>query len=89
MPEGRTTACEHDVSDDCPHGLPTRGACFECMLDGPIPKPPQPAVEIKWTTTARFQGRCRECQQTIYIGEVIVSTLDNVILHEVCYLEMD
>lgn len=46
----------------CPHGMPSRGSCVECMAEGPVgplkSDTPSKAGTAKRTMMARFDGYC-------------------------------
>lgn len=65
--------------DECPHGL-TMASCSLCRH--PYVPPPKPTVEF--TTKARFEGRCAECNLPIFIGQVIVRMSDERWVHSDC-----
>lgn len=48
---------------DCPHGMPSPGACIDCMAEGGLPRP-----KLKrdgWPFIAKYDGTCGGCLQPI------------------------
>lgn len=73
------------MSAPCPHGMPTAGACFQCMEDGNMDPPPRPpAVTVERTLTARYDGHCRGCNLEVHAGQRIALMSDGSYRHEGC-----
>ena len=65
--------------EDCIHGLPQM-SCSSCRH--PYKPPEKPAVE--YVMTARFDGRCNECNLPISAGTKIAKMSDESYRHEGC-----
>lgn len=58
-------------SVNCPHGMPSRASCIDCMEDGPVaPLARRPAVAER-IIEARYPGRCAKCGTAIEQGDDI------------------
>lgn len=65
--------------DECRHGLP-KASCYSCKH--PLRAPVRPTVE--YTFTAKFDGRCGECNLPMRVGEVVARMSDERYVHEGC-----
>jgi len=71
----------------CTHGMPSPGACFECMEDGNLPPAPaqSPAPQADGPViTARYDTQCRACNLGIHVGQDIVRTTHGTYQHAHC-----
>lgn len=68
-------------SDECPHGFSTPRFCAVCK-HGPRSFRPAPPPEIEATFTARFDGRCDDCDQPIVPGQTIHRLSNNAYIHQ-------
>lgn len=69
----------------CAHGMPSKGACVECMYDeGLGGEPVEPLTLIGSPFPAQFPGDCPGCNLPIYKGEPIARRSDDRYVHEGC-----
>lgn len=66
---------ENEPVPGCPHGMPKRNTCIDCMNEGPVSAP------TKWLGvgvpfTARFDAECPSCEWPITAGRVLVQRWD-------------
>ena len=55
---------------ECPHGMPSRMACTDCMYDGNVePRPRPEADHVARTFEAQFDGECGGCNLPISAGQ--------------------
>lgn len=72
---------------DCPHGMPTPAACFECMEDGNLEPPPRPDPERYHPHSqveARHTDDCGLCDWPIRPLDQIVITTRSRWVHNQC-----
>lgn len=60
---------------NCPHGMPSRGSCVECMEEGPVSEPAT-WMAVGGRFVARFDGDCPGCGARLLAGETAVQRYD-------------
>lgn len=68
----------------CPHGMPSRASCVDCMLDGPVADIARRPATVAYRFTAQYAGRCIECREEIREGDELARLTDETIVHEEC-----
>lgn len=64
------------VPMNCPHGMPSRASCIDCMLDGPVEVQAQQSRLLDYKEyidgfipEAQYEGQCSGCNLPIHLGE--------------------
>lgn len=62
------------MTESCPHGMPSRPSCVECMAEGPVAPPRREERPTVFTHgfPAKLRGTCSECNLEIHEGQRIV-----------------
>lgn len=61
-------------TSDCPHGMPSKASCVECMYDGPVgastPRQTEKLTAVRWMA-ARYEGKCARNWHDVETGDRI------------------
>lgn len=68
----------------CPHGMPSKASCFDCMNDEGLGAPATPAVTVEAVFAARYDGHCGSCNLPISVGQRVAKLSTERYVHEDC-----
>lgn len=68
----------------CAHGMPSKGACVECMYDEGLGAAPTTPVTVEAVFAARYDGSCPACHTEIHIGQRLAKLSNDRYVHEGC-----
>lgn len=68
----------------CAHGMPSKGACIECMYDEGLGPPPKDPVTVRFAFIASYDGHCPGCNLPISAGQRILALSNDSYVHEGC-----